>query len=423
MQNKPLVFAIVITVFLLIDFYSWQAIRTASKDLGETARKVIFYSHWGIVLINIAILATLTFGKAYNLGPKAPAYLAVFLLAGYLSKLIIILFMLADDLIRLVKWVISLFVAKKTAVDAGIITPENTIPRSEFLAKAAILTAAVPVIGVTYGVLIGAHDYHIRHVKLKLPNLPSGFEGLKIGQISDVHSGSFYNKRAVTGGVEMLMGEKPDMIFFTGDLVNNIATEMRDYQDIFSKIKAPMGVYSIFGNHDYGDYLWWPEDGRKKRKNLQDLADTHRHMGWNLMLDEHKIIKAGSDEIGLIGIQNWGARAHFPKYGSMKKATANMPEVPVKLLLSHDPSHWEAQVLPQYPDIDVAFAGHTHGMQFGVEVGGYQWSPVKYMYPQWGGLYLSGKQQIYVNRGFGFLGFPGRIGMPPEITMFTLTKG
>lgn len=218
----------------------------------------------------------------------------------------------------------------------------------------------------------------------------------------------------------MLLKEKPDLALFTGDLVNDRAEEVKDYIEIFGKVKAPLGVYSVLGNHDYGEYVNWGSLDAK-RQNLQNLMKAHGTMGWRLLLDEHVPIQVDGEEIGLIGIQNWGMGG-FPKYGNLAKAHQGTEKYPVKLLLSHDPSHWNAQVTSQYKDIDVAFAGHTHGMQFGVEIGGFQWSPVQYRYKQWGGLYEQDHQYLYVNRGFGYIGYPGRVGILPEITIVELVK-
>jgi hypothetical protein len=221
----------------------------------------------------------------------------------------------------------------------------------------------------------------------------------------------------------MALDLKPDIIFFTGDLVNDRSSEVKDYMSIFSRLNAPMGVYSILGNHDYGDYVTWPSDEAKKA-NLDLLKKIHGDMGWRLMMNEHLVFEKNNDKIALIGIENWGAKAHFPKYGSMKNAYLGLPEknIPFKILLSHDPSHWTAQVRPEYPDVDLTLSGHTHGMQFGVEIPWLKWSPVQYIYKQWAGLYQEGKQYLYVNRGFGFLGYQGRFGILPEITLIELTN-
>ena len=249
--------------------------------------------------------------------------------------------------------------------------------------------------------------------------MPKGFDGLKIAQLSDIHSGSFFDKKAVNGGVDMLLSEKPDLIFFTGDLVNNETKEVSDYFDIFSRVKADLGVYSTLGNHDYGDYKNWTS-AAAKLQNLSDMHEVHRRLGWNLLLNENKSLELSGDKISLIGVENWGA-GRFAKYGDLQKAHLNS-EGDVKLLLSHDPSHWDQQVRPNFSDIDLMFAGHTHGMQLGVEIGDYRWSPSKYIYKQWADLYTQGKHHLYVNRGYGFLGFPGRIGIYPEITMLELHR-
>src|SRR5690606_11048957 len=248
-------------------------------------------------------------------------------------------------------------------------------------------------------------------------NLPKAFHGLKLAQISDMHTGSFYNKKAVLGGIEMILGEKPDMIFFTGDLVNNVAGELRNYQDIFSKLKADLGVYSVLGNHGYGDYYYGREPSAAKTKNLQDMIQSQKVMGWDLLLDENRAIKVGNEEISIVGVANWGTR-RFPKKGDLKKALQGTEDISVKLLLSHDPSHWRAQVLDT--NVDAMFAGHTHGMQFGVRGEELQWSPAKYIYNEWAGLYTEKQKHLYVNVGFGFLGYPGRVGILPEITVFEL---
>ena len=262
----------------------------------------------------------------------------------------------------------------------------------------------------------------MRKVKLNFALLPASFKGLKIVQISDIHTGSFDNHAAVAHGVQRIMDQNPDIILFTGDLVNNHAFEVDDkYQEIYSRLKAPMGVYSTLGNHDYGDYVHW-DTKQAKIDNLEKLKGIHASMGWRLMMNEHVVLERGTDKIALIGIENWSAKANFPKYGDMRKAYAGLKEknIPFKILMSHDPSHWQAQVIPEYGDVDLTLSGHTHGMQFGVDTKWFKWSPVQYMYNEWAGLYTEGKQHLYVNRGFGFLGYPGRLGVMPEITVFEL---
>jgi predicted MPP superfamily phosphohydrolase len=243
---------------------------------------------------------------------------------------------------------------------------------------------------------------------------------LRIVQISDIHSGSLTDKRAVQKGVEKIMSLKPDLIVFTGDLVNNKAEEILPYLNVFNQLKAPLGVFSIFGNHDYGDYVPW-ENAAQKAANIEQLKSLHAKMGWRLLWDEHVALERGGEQIALIGIQNWSALRNFARYGNLSKAYQGAEKYPFKILLSHDPTHWDAEVRPKFGDIDLTLSGHTHGFQFGVEIPGFRWSPVQYVYRQWGGLYQEGKQRIYVNRGYGFLGYPGRVGILPEIALLELT--
>jgi predicted MPP superfamily phosphohydrolase len=364
---------------------------------------------------------------------------AIILVAFFLTcgcKLVMLPFLLVDDLRR---GFILLFRRSKASettpttatevrehhaggVDEHLEVPAaEPISRSQFLIKAGLVAAAVPLTSLSWGIVSGAYDYQVRRRDLILPNLPKAFEGIKMGQISDIHSGSFYNPTAVKGGIGLLMAEKPDFIFFTGDLVNDMATEMRDYQDIFTQVKAPLGVFSSLGNHDYGDYHFGKGTSPAKVKNLQDVIRTHKLMGYDLLMNEHRRLKVDGEEIGILGIENWGV-GRFPKYGRMDLAVKNTDDLPVKLLLSHDPSHWRAQVLPKYPQIDAMFSGHTHGMQFGVRTKDFQWSPIEYIYKEWAGLYTEKQQQLYVNVGYGFLGYPGRVGILPEITIFTLKR-
>lgn len=336
--------------------------------------------------------------------------------------MVLLPFVLFDDLRRGLSWISRKLSSRLRKTESATLKAGEPITRSEFLVKAGILAAAVPLSSLSFGIVSGAYDYQLRRQKLYLPNLPKAFDGLLIGQLSDIHSGSFYNRKAVLGGVEMLLNEKPDLIFFTGDLVNNTASEMRDYQDIFAKVQAPLGIFSVLGNHDYGDYFYGRGPSAAKAKNLADIKKTHAYMGWDLLLNENRRLKVDGEEIAIIGIENWGA-GRFAKYGRMDLAVNNTDDAPVKLLLSHDPSHWRAQVLPDYPQIDAMFSGHTHGMQFGVRTKEFQWSPVQYIYQEWAGLYQQAQQQLYVNVGYGFLGYPGRVGVLPEITLFELKAG
>ncbi len=407
-------------ILLLLDFYIYKALR--ATPIKWTSSPLFPRIWWGYS----ALLISAIFISVYvNIPLIARSIILVAFFLTFCTKFLFILVLLADDIRRGGIWLKRLFTPRKEQqVPLAEPLPEQPvkgISRSEFLTKAGILVASIPLAPMSWGVISGAYDYRVRREKLYLPNLPQAFHGMKIGQLSDIHSGSFYDQKAVLGGVEMLLAEKPDVIFFTGDLVNHLANEMRDYQDIFTKVQAPLGVYSVLGNHDYGDYHFGPGPSAEKAKNLQHLKETHKVMGWDLLLNENRKLKVGNDEIGIIGVENWGT-GRFPKHGRLAQALQGTDDVPVKLLLSHDPSHWRAEVLPQ-SDIDVMFAGHTHGMQFGVRIGDFKWSPVQYIYKEWAGLYQQDSQQLYVNTGFGFLGYPGRVGILPEITVFELVKG
>jgi len=414
---KPRIMTLILTtiIFLLIDYYVFQAVLVVSKDWSATWKTIARYSFWVPTLLSIAALLWWTFDDPYRYSAGFRNWIITGLVATYFSKLFAVVVLFIDDLYRGVKW-LSAFFYRGASGDM----PGEAITRSEFLTKTALIAAAVPFGTMAYGIISGAHDYRVRRVTVKLPNLPSAFDGMKIGQLSDIHSGSFFNKTAVRGGVEMMLNEKPDAIFFTGDLVNNETSEVKDYINIFDKLRAPLGVYSVTGNHDYGDYHKWSTQ-QAKQQNFQDLIEAHRLLGFNLLMNDHKFLEADGERIAVLGIENWGA-GRFSKYGKLEQAYAGTEDTPVKLLLSHDPSHWDAQVRQLYPDIDLQFAGHTHGFQFGVEIGNIKWSPSQYAYKQWAGLYQEGSQYLYVNRGFGYLGYPGRVGMPPELTIVELKR-
>lgn len=413
MPEQTLKIFLICLGLLLADIYLIKGIKFALKRWKFSQTRAFTNLYWSVSIILISGIFIGIFMRM-GLGVRATFMMLFFLLL--FAKLLFLIFMLIDETRRL----INLVKQKKSADQPPAKQPGiNAIPRSEFLLKAGLLAGSLPLAALTYGTISGVYDYQVKHRKLYLPNLPKAFDGIKLGQISDIHSGSFYNKKAVAGGVEMLMNEKPDFIFFTGDLVNSKTDEMYEYQDIFSKVKAPLGVYSTLGNHDYGDYWGWDSE-EAYHKNFQDMITTHKNLGWDLLMNENRRLKVGGEEIGILGVENWGSLSRFPRRGRLDLAVKNTDDLPVKLLLSHDPSHWRAQVLPQYPQIDVMFAGHTHGMQFGIRTASFQWSPIQYIYKEWAGFYREAAQQLYVNVGYGFLGYPGRVGILPEITIFEL---
>jgi len=413
-MHSPFFVIFVALVLLAIDAYLWHGLQAALAGKAIIRKKGFLIAYW-FFCVGMATGLLLCIYVNLGVGFRA-AFLMVFFITQ-LAKLCFLPFMLIDDLRRL----FIRLSRKKSAVK----TEDINISRSEFLMKAGVMATAFPIVSLAAGVVtkIGLFDYRIRRVNLYLPNLPKAFDGLRLGQISDIHSGSFHKRDrvAIRGGVEMLLHEKPDMIFFTGDIVNDLAPEIGTVYDIFEKIKAPLGVYSVLGNHDYGDYSHLT--GLPRKQNREDMLRIHKNYGWDLLLNENRRLKIDGEEIGILGVENWGLLSRFPKYGRMDLAVKNTGDLPVKLLLSHDPSHWRAEVLEKYPQIDMMFSGHTHGMQFGVQTEHFKWSPIEYLYKEWDGLYRHDAQQIYVNVGYGYIGYPGRIGILPEITIFTLKAG
>ena len=413
MQANALYFILVPFVLIIIDYYILRGLQTAFIKRKFTRKKWFLGFYWFSSLFLITILL-LSIYINLPVGVRGASLLLFFV--TFIFKIFYVLIIAVDDLRR---FIIYLVHKNKISPNPDKDNGFKSIPRSEFLMKAGILAGAVPLYLIKHNMSKGLYDYRIQNVDLYLPNLPKAFDGMRIGQISDIHSGSFHSVHNMQGGVEMLMNQKADVIFFTGDLVNSQTEEVNRLIKVFQKVRAPLGVYSILGNHDYGDYGIWPSPAHKA-KNLQDMYQAHKTIGWDLLTDEHRRLKVDGAELGILGIGNWGELSRFPKYGKMEKAVSGTNDLPVKLLLSHDPSHWRAEVIPKYPQIDVMFSGHTHGMQFGVRTPDFQWSPIEYVYSEWAGLYREKHQQIYVNVGYGFLGYPGRVGILPEITIFTL---
>ncbi len=415
MPSKLIFIAFFTGLMLLMDWYVFSGFKVLIQNALPNTQRLLKIGYWSLTGVNILLLLLF-----HTLAPNSYWGLRItimtFLFGQYFGKIVWIVFLFLDDIIRFFRWVVSKFEASKVE-SAG-----KGISRSEFLVKTGMLAGTGIITALTWGIVSGAYDYRVKRRTIFLKKLPAAFDGFKIVQISDIHSGSFWNTEAVMKGVKMVNDQKADVVFFTGDLVNNVADEMAPYMDVFNKIKAPHGVFSVFGNHDYGDYIGWPNP-EAKIQNLENLKQVHKDLGWRLLINEHERITLGSDSIGVLGIENWGNKGRFPKYGKMEEAVRGTEDLPVKLLLSHDPSHWRGQVLPEYPDIDIMFSGHTHGMQFGVEIGNVRWSPIKYMYKEWADLHTEGEQHLYVNRGFGFLGYPGRFGILPEITVIELKQG
>jgi len=406
---------IILSIIGFAEYYSFIVVRSAVRNMSpvwRTTLTVVYLLLTALSWLGLILFRQINWANVPHL--LRNVYIA-FVLGFVVGKILVLLVMLIDDIRRLVTWLVSSLIYRNS--EAG----ENAanIDRSLFLKRTALVLGGLSLVGFTYGIR-NRYNYHVRKIKLNLASLPAAFKGLKIVQISDIHTGSFDNHSAVARGIQRAMDQKADIILFTGDLVNNHADEVDEkYQEIFSRLKAPMGVYSTLGNHDYGDYVQW-DSPQAKVANLDKLKGIHASMGWRLLMNEHVVLERGTDKIALVGIENWSAKANFPKYGDMRKAYEGLREknIPFKILLSHDPSHWHGQVLQEYKDVNLMLSGHTHGMQFGVDSKWFKWSPVQYMYNEWAGLYTEGEQNLYVNRGFGFLGYPGRLGILPEITVF-----
>lgn len=406
---------IIIAIMALLDIYIFQVVKMLSQHSSARLKLTIYTAYWLVSVGAIVLLILLPYLNYQNWNKSLRTYLFATLVGLLFAKLIASLFFLVDDVRRGMTWLVTRLWSN---TNVGLSENKEGITRSLFLSWMGFAVGGGLFSTLVYG-FGNKYRYQVKRIKLSYPNLPSSFKGLKIVHLSDIHSGSFTDKKAVEHGIEKVLKENADLILFTGDLVNDRATEMVDYMDVFNQLKVPLGVYSVLGNHDYGDYAQW-ESQAAKNANLATLKNIHKELGWRLLMNEHVIIEKGQDQIALIGIENWSAKGSFQKYGKMQAAYPGTEKYPFKILLSHDPSHWDAEIRTKYPDIDLMLAGHTHGMQFGLEIPGFKWSPVQYMYTQWAGLYEAEKQKLYVNRGFGFIGYPGRVGILPEITVIEL---
>lgn len=401
---------------MLLDFYFFQALKTITQTANPKTRLYIFIAYWIIsagAIIVLIILPYLHFDQQNRLFRNT---LFACIAGLFFAKLISSSVFLIDDVRRVIQWSAAKIFFSNTEGEA--MQTGEKISRSVFLSWTGMLLGGGLFGSLVYG-FGNKYNYQLRKFQLVFENLPLSFKGLKIAHISDIHSGSFTDKRAVKKGIQKILDQQPDIILFTGDLVNNKSEEMDEYTDIFKELKAPMGVFSILGNHDYGDYIHW-ETKEEKIQNLEKLKQVHSALGWRLMLDENISVEKNGERISLIGVQNISGKSGFKSYGDLQKAYNGVEKSDFQILMSHDPSHWDAEVRKIFPDIDLMLSGHTHGMQFGVEIPGFKWSPVQYIYKQWAGLYQVGNQTLYINRGFGFLGYPGRVGILPEISIIEL---
>jgi predicted MPP superfamily phosphohydrolase len=400
-----------LAILLALDVYAYQAVRSWTSPWKDRSRKIAKGVFWGISLLAYSLLFLNIFEVTDDWGRSAKSLVGVFLFLFWLCKAPIVIILLIDDIRRGFTWVLN---------RVSPVTERN-ISRSRFLSKAALIAGGVPLATLTYGVVRNAYRYRRFAVDVPIKNLPKGLEGFKIVQISDMHSGSWTKSEPLKDAVALVNKENADIVCFTGDLVNNEATEMLPFVDIFKEIKAKHGVYSILGNHDYGDYHPWPSD-EAQEENMELLYKIHADLGWDLLRDENRKLEINGHKLAIMGVENWGEAFRFPRKADLAKAYRGVEDCDCKVLLSHDPTHWDARIRPGYPDIDLTLSGHTHGFQFGIDIPGFKWSPAQYIYKQWAGLYHENDQFLYVNRGLGFLGYPGRVGILPEVTVLTLVS-
>lgn len=403
-------FSIILTaIYLLGGFYGFQAFKILTKG---TYLKFLYV----IVFTAVALNLYIQFSKldpAKGMTPKMGLAAGLFLsfaALGICSGIV----MLLEDIIRLFGWIYNKFTFQGNTT--------TTFPaRRKFISQLAMGIAAIPFLSLLYGMYKGKYDYRVLKYTLEYEDLPDAFDGYQITQISDIHSGSLDNAKKVAYVIDLINKQQSDVLFFTGDMVNNLASEMKPWIPFFSKLKAKDGLFSVLGNHDYGDYIKW-KSKEAKTANLETLKTIQKKIGFDLLLNQHRFLQKNGQRIALIGVENWGA-GRFKKAGDLNKATSNIDKNDFKILLSHDPSHWEKEVLNHPLHFHLTLSGHTHGMQFGVEIPGIiKWSPVKYRYKYWAGIYQQEKQLINVNRGLGVIGYPGRVGIWPEISVITLKK-
>ena len=403
-------------VLLAMDAYVYSALR---KSIQKSKWKAFL----NVAYVISTVLSYIGFYYLYfyfTVKPLqvelAPNLAIGFFFSLVVVKILLVLFFLFEDVYRFLELIFFLLRSYIRADKERISRPGRRV----FIRQAGLIFAAIPFTSMLYGITKGKYDFRVNKVKLAFSNLPKAFEGFKIVQISDIHSGSFDSREAIVDGIKIVNQQEADLVLFTGDLVNNDSREILPFIEDFKALKAPQGVYSVLGNHDYGDYKKW-NSVQDKQENMELLYQYQKEMGFQLLNNENAIITKGDDVIGIYGVENWG-NPPFPQNGDLDKALLGREDVDFKILMSHDPTHWDKKVISHPVHIDLTLSGHTHGMQFGVEIPGFKWSPIKYIYPQWAGLYEKDKQHLYVNRGFGFLGFPGRVGIWPEITLIELTR-
>jgi predicted MPP superfamily phosphohydrolase len=403
-------FVILCALFLFIEFYSYQAFRTLIKLRWV----LISYQVISLLLLVFIVYSFTQFDRSVGQTKQTMFTMGLMLLV-YVPKIVLTLIMFGEDIFRIGASLLNYFMYNAPR-------KEMMPDRRKFISQIALGLAAVPFLSLIYGIFEGKYNFKVFKQTVFFPDLPDAFDGFRITQISDVHSGSFDNPEKINYAIDLINAQEADMILFTGDIVNTHAKEMHPWLETFNRIKEyKYGKFSILGNHDYGEYVTWPSE-KQKNENFQEIKSLYGKIGFQLLLNEHTYIQKGDDKIALIGVENWGV--NFKKAGDLNKASENVHQDDFKVLMSHDPSHWEAEIKEHPKNFHLTLSGHTHGMQFGIEIPGYfKWSLAQYIYKQWAGLYENVGRYVYVNRGFGFHAYPGRVGIMPEITVIELKKG
>jgi predicted MPP superfamily phosphohydrolase len=392
-----------------ISWYAFQALRTVTQN------KLVYvgYFIFTVAVYGNLIWQTTQFDRATGWTAAMGYAIGLFLMV-FTFQAVVLLFLFLEDIIRMPQGLYSYFTGQKWG---NSYLPE----RRKFISQLAIGLAALPFSSLLYGMYKGRYNYKVLRYEMAYEDLPEAFDGFTITQISDIHCGSFDNSEKVQYGIDLINAQKSDVILFTGDFVNNTTSELLPWMDLFATLKAPQGKFSVMGNHDYGDYMNWPSEAAKK-ENFEAFKAAHQKMGFQLLLNQAAFIEKEKQRLAIVGVENWGAGG-FKKAGDLDQALAPVATADFKVLMSHDPSHWEAKVLPHPEKIHLTLSGHTHGMQFGIEIPGwFKWSPVQWRYKQWAGIYEHDQQRLNVNRGFGYLAYPGRVGMWPEISVITLKR-
>lgn len=395
---------------LVIEIYAYQSVRT----LVKLKASLWIYAVVSLLLLIFILYSFMQFDRSVG-QTKQTMFTMGLLLVVYVPKILMMIVLLGEDVFRLSAAVINYFIDNNSNAD---FLPS----RRKFVSQIGLGLAAIPFLSLIYGIFEGKYNYKVIRQAIHFPDLPDAFDGFTITQISDVHSGSFDNPEKINYAIDLVNEQNSDMILFTGDIVNTHAKEMHPWIETFNRIKKhEYGKYSVLGNHDYGEYVTWPSQSMKD-KNFEDIKKLYSEIGFSLLLNEHTFIEKGGSKIALVGVENWGH--NFKQAGDLKKASQHLSKEDFKILMSHDPSHWEHVIQHDEKHFQLTLSGHTHGMQFGIEIPGFfKWSLAQYVYKQWAGLYENLGRYVYVNRGFGFHAYPGRVGIMPEITVIQLIKG